>query len=48
MDHEGNIIRDPNEILHRWTYEQVTDALELKNLRQKAISAMRAAAKTRK
>lgn len=43
MDGDGNVIRDPNDILHKWTYEQVTDALELKNIRQKAIARMRAA-----
>jgi hypothetical protein len=48
MDHEGNIIRNPNEILHAWTYEQVLDALELKLIREKTLAAARANAKQRR
>lgn len=45
MDHEGNIIRNPNEILHEWSFEQVFDALELKDLRARVTARLRAEAK---
>ncbi len=41
MDHDGNITRNPNEILHEWTYEQVLDALEVRLIRQKRLKALR-------
>ncbi len=41
MNSEGDIIRNPNEILHEWTLEQVYDALELKQIRAKIVEARR-------
>jgi hypothetical protein len=42
MSGEGDIIRNPNEVLHEWTLEQVLDALELKQIRGKIVEARRA------
>ena len=48
MDQEGNFVRNPNEILHEWTYEQVADAWELKQWRSQAQKDAEAKAKARK
>jgi hypothetical protein len=33
MDHEDNVIRNPNEILWGWSLEQVMTAMDIKDVR---------------
>ncbi len=41
IDGEGNVIRDPNEILHNWTLEQVMTAWDLKMIAQERAEKLR-------
>ncbi len=41
MDGEGNLIRDPNEILKTWTLEQVMTAWDLKMMAVERVEKQR-------